>query len=402
MNVLMILSDHDFPPDIRVKKETKTLIEKGYNVFLVCPNYKNRSEKENINGINVFRIPYLFKNTRVLWLFSSFFLIRYIFLPYKILTICYNYKIDMFHIHDLPLAFPSIILAKILGKKTIFDMHENYPEMMKISLKLQKNIVFKYISELQISWYRLEEFLSIKLTDKIICVVEEQKEFVIKKGANSRKIVVVSNVVDTERIDKLKLFPEKKKLKDKFLITYVGGFSLHRGLDTLINALPSILKEIPNAHILLVGDSAIKEKLINLSKELNIEKNITFTGWLPFNKAMGCVIGSDVCAIPHDSTPHTENTIPHKLFQYMYLEKPVLVSDVAPFKRIINETKAGLIFRTEDKKDLTEKITWMHDHPEDIKEMGKNGRKAVLKRYNWNIEGKKLVRLYNSLFNKLC
>jgi len=231
MNILMILSDHDFPPDIRVEKEAKTLIKNEHKLFLICANYSNKAKEEKIYGINIFRIPYPFKNTRGLWLLSSFFIVRYLILPCKILKICFNYKIDVFHIHDLPFALPSIILAKVLGKKAIFDMHENYPEMIEISLKRQKNMIFKYISKLKILWYRLEEFLSIKLTDKIICVVEEQKEFVIKKGAESKKIVVVSNVVDTERIDKLKLSDNRKGFNDKFLITYVGGFSLHRGLD---------------------------------------------------------------------------------------------------------------------------------------------------------------------------
>jgi len=399
MNVLMILSDYDFPPDIRVEKEAKTLIANNHRLFLICTDYSGNPEKEEVQGITVFRIPSLFKNKRVLWFFSSFLLIRYILLPLKILSICYNHKIHVFHVHDLPFALPSIILAKILGKKVIFDMHENYPEMIEYSLKKQKNIFFRYISHIKISTYKLEEFLSLKLVDRIICIVEEQREIITKKGAKDKKIIVVLNVIDFDELKNLSI--DKKEGVDKFLIIYVGGFSFHRGLETLVNAAPIVVRDIPKALFILIGKGAAENDLKDLTADLNMKDKVVFMGWLPFEKAMEYVIESDVCAIPYIRTIQTEFSLPYKLTQYMYFSKPVITSDVKSLKRIMEETKAGITFHAGDHVDLAKKIVYLYRNKEFKDKLGKNGRKAVEEKYNWNMEEKNLIDLYEYLEREL-
>ncbi|MCK5310423.1 MAG: glycosyltransferase, partial [Thermoplasmata archaeon] len=106
---------------------------------------------------------------------------------------------------------------------------------------------------------------------------------------------------------------------------------------------------------------------------------------------------SDVCIIPHHSNPHTESTIPHKIFQFMYLRKPILVSDVGPLKRVVDGTNSGLVFKAGDAIDLAQKINKILNSKEQWEAMGDNGRKAVQERYNWNMESRKLISLYDNL-----
>jgi len=98
--------------------------------------------------------------------------------------------------------------------------------------------------------------------------------------------------------------------------------------------------------------------------------------------------------IPHHSSEHTDNTIPNKLFEYMYFKVPVLTSDCPPLKRIVNETKAGKVFKAGDARDFAEKVMEIYRDPADYGEMG---NRAVMEKYNWNIDGERLVNLYNSL-----
>ena len=152
--------------------------------------------------------------------------------------------------------------------------------------------------------------------------------------------------------------------------------------------------------MLLVGDGQVTtSELVEMSKRLGIEKHVTFTGWVSFDRAMKYVQESDIGVIPHRSVPHTNNTVPHKLFQYMFYGKPLIVSDVKPLKRIVTETGCGLVFRAGDHEELAERLLEAINDVSKQKEMGEKGRRAVENKYNWDTEQKKLLLIYEILFS---
>ena len=89
--------------------------------------------------------------------------------------------------------------------------------------------------------------------------------------------------------------------------------------------------------------------------------------------------------------------MPHKLFQYMYYEKPVLGSDVLPLKRIIAECGCGAVFRAGDPEDVKNKIKYLYDNRGLLEEMGRHGKKAVLEKYNWGKDAAVLYGIYRGL-----
>ena len=78
----------------------------------------------------------------------------------------------------------------------------------------------------------------------------------------------------------------------------------------------------------------------------------------------------------------------------MLFETPVLVSDCTPQLELIEETGGGMVFRNKDVGDLTEKIIYLYQHPEERKRMGENGKKAVLEKYNSVVAGNTLNTIY--------
>ena len=79
------------------------------------------------------------------------------------------------------------------------------------------------------------------------------------------------------------------------------------------------------------------------------------------------------------------------------MRKPVLTADSLPMRRIVDKTKAGLVFKSKDDNDLTEKIIQLYENPELRKQLGKNGKKAVLEKYNWENTSKNLIKLYEKI-----
>ena len=124
---------------------------------------------------------------------------------------------------------------------------------------------------------------------------------------------------------------------------------------------------------------------------------VDFTGWQPFSLVPSYIAASKVCLIPHIASGHTNTTIPHKLFQCMAMAKPVVVSSAKPLERIVRETEAGLIYSSGDVDALAQAVVRIHQNSESASRFGEVGRKAVKEKYNWQIEGEKLLALYQGI-----
>ncbi len=119
--------------------------------------------------------------------------------------------------------------------------------------------------------------------------------------------------------------------------------------------------------------------------------------WQPSGRARSYIAASSACLVPYSASEHTHTTVPHKLFQYMLAGKPVVVSDVRPLKRIIEETQAGLVFKADDPTSLAEALIALHKTPGLTERLGANGHRAAVGPYAWRHDARRLVEVYRSL-----
>lgn len=390
----MIL-DTPFPPDIRVEKEVRSLIRKGYEVHLLCVGEKNEFLK--IGDIFVHRIV-IDKSSIYKRLLHTRPLLNFFHINYwqkKLLNLHYKENFSVFHAHDLTTS-PYVLLA---GQKAdipvILDMHENFPEAQKAYQSYNKKR-FK-ILPIQTYWlYRLIEKIWISKAFHIITVAKERKNQLVSQGFDESKISVLSNTVDVDYLLKIPLRLEQmKKYKEKFVITYIGGFGVHRGLNTLLRSVSLIKHKINDLCLLLVGGSSSEVKNLKmLCHKLAIENYVEFIGWTDFKQIPSYIQLSKICIIPHTKSGHTDSTIPHKLFQYMLFEKPVIATDCLPLKRIIQECECGVIFKSGDPNSLADAILSLYNNPSLLEKLGINGKKAVISKYNWKKSEKTLLNIY--------
>jgi glycosyltransferase involved in cell wall biosynthesis len=147
----------------------------------------------------------------------------------------------------------------------------------------------------------------------------------------------------------------------------------------------------------IVGDGSYRKDLEELSGSLNIKLNVKFFGHKPFNEMLDILAESDTAIIPHLRTDNNDASSPNKLYQYMYLNKPIISSDCISLKRIINETDTGFIYKNDSAKDLALMIEKLCNDKSLLSQIEGNGRKAVMEKYNWDIDKKRLIRAYNEL-----
>ena len=337
MKILMLLQK-EFPPDIRVEKEVKALQKAGFEIHVLCRNRKKKKD-EIIHGIYVDRLKPL-SNIPILHSIVNFPLFLNPFWIRHALRIIKRENIDFIHAHDLPMMPLGLIVSA--GKIPVFyDMHENYPAAMEIWN------AHKPLSRLfKTHWLakKLDTYCCHSARH-IFVVVEEQKRRLVDEGIESEKITIVGNRTE---IDEFLSIPVDRAIihryRDQFVILYTGSFSEDRGLEIPIRALKSLSSRIPNIKLVLVGDGPNRERLESLVKAEGISQFVEFTGWQPFRTIPSFIRGSSICIVPQPSNAFIDTTVPHKLFQYMALKKPVVVSDAKPLARWVNKLKAGEIF----------------------------------------------------------
>lgn len=387
--------ENKFPPDIRVTKEVRSLIEANHVVHLLSMRRTEDKKYEKINGLHVHRLVPFTKN---------------IFSPSKIINFLSNiphlkiswYKsmndlirkqnIKVVHIHDLPLVKTGIAAARNNGIKIIADLHENYPAAVDT---MNFNLPMKIINYL--SFWKRHERRILNNCDRIVVVVPEAKERLFKLGIEKNKIYVVSNTEDVSMFTSNKIDQQlASKYKNDFVVSYIGGFGSHRGIDTAIKSIPKLKNEIPNIRLLLVGETPRDKKFRKISNDLKVNNYVDFIGWQNANLVPSYIELSSICLVPHHKNPHTNSTIPHKLFQYMLLKKPVIVSDCKPLKRVVNELKSGIVFKSGSADSLADAIRAIYNTPDSY---GENGYSGVIRKYNWQHDGSVLQNIYSEIEN---
>jgi glycosyltransferase involved in cell wall biosynthesis len=399
-----MLLNAPYPSDIRVKKESDALLSAGFEIHLLCLRKLGEVYHQEFEGIKITRID-AGKNNY--WLAFWDVMMSILFVHPRFLSaarkLLQKENISVIHIHDLPLAGTALRLKKELGIKVVVDFHENYPEALKTWFKWKKNPIVKLKNYLFMNWQRWTEFekRASEQSDAIIAVVEEMKERIINGyGIKPEKITVVTNTEDKGFVRQKLDTTVYQTLPSTFILTYSGGIGPHRGVDVAIQGMTYLAKHSDiQLAIVGFGSKSVMESLYALVERLQL-KNVHFFGYQPFSKFYSYMHLADVNVIPHQSNGHTDNTVPHKLFQGMMAARPLLVSSSAPLKRLIDQHKAGLVFAAGDPKDFADKVLELYKNKDLTKELGENGRKASMEgELNWETSQVTLIHLYNSLLN---
>lgn len=390
MKIGMVL-DKTFPPDPRVHNEAIELIKSGHEVFLFCLTYGNEPTSELVGKIKVKR----YESNKLEYKLSALAYTLPLYslsLKKKIIHFLNKYDIEAIHIHDMVVAEAVMLANKKKQLPVVLDLHENRPEIMRFYPHLKKFPQNILISTNK--WKQKEEEL-IKKASKVIVVTQEAKEEVYKRTKiKSDKVIVVPNTVRKSFFEKQDNFEESSK-RDTFNLLYIGDTGERRGVATAIKSLPALKKEIENIRLVIVG--SLNTKLKKLSEELKVEEQVCFEGWQEETTFPKYIKQSNVCLSPLHRNLHHDTTHANKLFQYMSLRKPLLVSDATAQKNIVEKVNAGLIHEAKNVEDFTDKVLRLYKDELLRKELGKNGEAFIRNEFTWDKTSKELINLYNSL-----
>jgi glycosyltransferase involved in cell wall biosynthesis len=381
--------DADYPWDVRVEKICRSLGREN-EVHLVSRNKLCRSTYERRDGLHIHRlpaVPWMPAGVNSLMSFPAFFN------PLWIHTIWRTARLRharVLLVRDLPLALSALLVGRLIGIPVVVDMAENYPAMIqdvwdagraRIGDRLVRNP----------RAIQLVERLTVRLADHIIVVVEESRDRLAAMGVPTTKMSVVMNTPTLERCRDEDIAPASRwPHPERLVIAYLGLLETPRGLSTAIQAMALVRRKLPVACLRIIGAGRDEGLFRDEARRVGVTDVVEFLGWRDYREAVAELVQCDVGLVPHHATSSWQTTIPNKLFDYMSLGKPVIVSDARPTRRIVTEEACGLVFRDRDPESLSEAIIAMAD-PAVRQECGRRGREAVRQRYNWETDERRLL-----------
>lgn len=363
VKVCHITSAHQ-PHDVRIfHKECSSLSTAGYEVIFLHPGKLSETK----NGVTITGLSLEIKNRfqRMTKVVSALF------------EKAVEVDADIYHLHDPELMrLGKKILRR--GKKVIYDAHEDLPRQISgkdwIPSPLKK--IISAVAE------RMENNFARKAS-----AVVAATPFIAERFKKINR-----NTVDVNNFPMLEEFGENNSVvKKENEICYIGGISRIRGIYELVSAL-----EKTNVTLNLAGTFETQQ-VENDLRNLSGWKKVNYFGFVDRKKINEILCRSSIGIVTLYPQVNYLDSLPIKMFEYMAAGIPVLTSDFPYWKEIVESNDCGVTVNPKNADDISRAINSMMNNTQRMNEMGANGRRAVMGKYNWEKESLKLIELYESL-----
>ena len=348
-------------------KEARALHQAGYETH-ICGIHPR---SETVDGIFIHEVQ-AFKSR---WT-------RLIFGTIEIFIKAVKVRAHIYHIHD-PELLSLVPLLRLMGKKVIFDSHEDIPSQILIKDYLHPGIRFAMSRAAS---------LVLKVTQKISSQIIAATEGVAKSFGSSSKITIIKNYPDLSKVS-ISLLNRSYALRKNWIV-YAGLISEMRGIYDYLDAFQKIKNQ--TAQLVLLG-RCYPEGLIDRFKQHPKADQILYLGEVNHDEVFRTLLDSKIGLVCLHPTGTYETSLPIKMFEYMSCGLPFICSDFSLWRLILNDAKAGMLVKPGSPEEIADVIDLLLENPDKGSEMGMAGRQYVDMTANWEREGKKLVSTYRSL-----
>lgn len=356
--------------DIRIfEKECKSLASHGYDVSLIV---NDQLPNETVDQVKIISTNFKPKSR----------LDRMLNSKKKIFKKALEVDADIYHYHD-PELMPIGNKLKKRGKKVIFDSHENYPLQIE-----EKEYIPKFIRYTIVKMYYLYETFSAKRIDAVVfpCTYHSKNPF----ENRAPKTVFLDNV---PILNDLYLKFDVDAVKEKNTICHIGSLTYDRGISHNIQAANHA-----KANLILAG--YLTPDCYNLKVKSMMEYScVNYRGFVNRDELVEIYRKSMVglCTILNVGQYNQGDNLNTKVYEYMSMGLPVIITDYPFARKVLKTYKFGMTVDPENVDEISEAISYLLKNPDVAKEMGNNGRLAIKEKFNWTIEERKLISLYESL-----
>lgn len=414
MNIIVV-ANVDFPEGSggdtkRVRMICKGLVNQGHGVFLIIPFMPgntpyviNRQFSGVVDGIYFKCMSGRYGgmvNGLIRTLFNKISIV--LKTMKEILRVTRGQNSNLLLLYNLTFydGFPLLILAKI---KKLFIAIE-YCDLRFVSFEKEY-----YKKSLRNFFLNLNCKIADSLLPKYVDAIFVISNYLYNKFANKvnpRKISILPPLVDTRQfyVEKPNSYlTNRYGLEHCKIITYCGTFWSNEGVNYLIEAFAIVRKRCKDSIKLIIVGSYPEEgyeKIKEMVTNLNIGNEVIFLGFKPANEIPYILASSDILVAPKANSILNIAGFPTKLPEYLASGVPTIVSKVGDIQDYATDEKDILFCIPEDPQDLAQKIEFLLENPDLAKEIGINGRKLAMERFDVNRVGEQMVNFLQGIVSE--
>jgi len=374
---LIIVQNLSVPFDRRVWMEATTLRQMGADVFVVCPKGKkiDLEKHAKIEGIHIYRYS-SFQASRNLAAFLVEFAYCWIMTFILSWKVYFKHGFDVIHACNPPETyFLMALLFKLLGVRFVFDHHDLSPEMYLAKYKKEKDFVFKVLLFL--------EKCTFRTADCVITTNHSHREVAVNRGkVPVDKIFIVRSGPDLIRFRE---YPPDESFKNgkKHLVCYLGEMCAQDGVDGLLRSIVYFIRKLErdDAYFIFIGGGPEQPAMVTLSKELEIDEWVHFTGRVSDDALCRILSSADVCVDPDPWNEWSDKSTMNKIMEYMFFQKPIVAFNLKENR--FSAGPAAVYAETNTEEEFAEKIACLLDDPEKRRKLGISGRKHFEENLSW-------------------
>lgn len=367
MRVCHVTSVHP-SKDVRIFYKECVSLAKEYEVFLIAPNVKD----EYTECIHIVGVP--LPQSRI----------RRIFSLNRVFKKAMDVNAEVYHLHDPELM---ILGRKLLrrGKKVVFDSHEDVPAQL-----LVKEYLPQWVKKPLSGLFAFVERILLRNYTALVSVTPSIVERL--RSINPETVMITNFPIIKELASN-----QNPNVQFREYVCFAGAINKRYMHHMVIKSL-----EQTSAKYLLAGPAY--PSYLNYLKSLSGWSKVEYWGIIDhskvpdlFSKSLAGIVLLDYCP---NVGYHRGTLGVLKMFEYMYAGIPVIATDFEIWKEIIEGNNCGTCINPNDSKAIADAINFYYNNPEIAIAQGKNGRKAVLTKYNWDTQEKELLALYKRIINK--
>ncbi len=195
---------------------------------------------------------------------------------------------------------------------------------------------------------RIFEKIVYSKVDMILTITPKLSSYVISMGANADKVKLLPVMVDTD------LFcpsSDSNDIRQKWgfaerdqIIVFMGTLFDFSGLDGLIPRFAEVMKQLPQAKLLIVGDGPQRQKLDRIISELGLQKQVIITGFQPYNIMPQYINLAAVCINTFLITNATRDIFPGKIVQFLACGKALIATALPGMIAMIPGEQQGVVY----------------------------------------------------------
>lgn len=387
--VLMLVENLPVPFDRRMWMQATSLQRAGYRVTVICPRGSDRAGREVHDGVTIYRypLPSLAGIAGHVAEYAVALIMTFVLTG----VVRMREGFDVIQSANPPDLFFLIALAyRPFGTRFIFDQHDGMPEICRSRWRGWKQTVLTRLC----LW---AEWATFRTADRVIANNESYRTIALERGhVAANRIAVVRNAPRADHFRAVAVRPELKN-GGRFLIAYLGVIGPNDGLDLFLHAIAHVVHTQGRTEVraVAIGSGDCYAQTVALSRTLQLEPYVRFTGRISDQEVIDWLSAADVCVAPDPYDPLNDISSFNKIVEYMALGKPIAAFDLHETRLTAGD--AALYAEPNDPARLGAGILALLHAPDRRHAMGIRAQQRFRDVLAWEHQEVPLLALYREL-----